>query len=396
MPLRVKSFRENQKVLSIASAFSGGLFLSVGLIHILPEAAENFDNYLNQTQHFPFQMLITVASFSFLLLLDRVIGGQFHGIHHHNEEDNEHDEVQEKKHHNGNEYYHNNSCNDDSTISHAIYHDYNNIQNVVKYSQKQYARVENQDCQNKIKNDQIQNQFSINGIEEDQNFQEIENQKAIKKVIEDTENKEHHLINSSKTNYSLQNSISGCQQKRYSHCQDDLFSKDIHLLENSIVKLEVSKQDSQISNYFAPFVLQVALGIHACLEGLAIGVEQKFSRCLTIALAVLAHKWAEGLVLGLAFKQSNMKIKQASIMIAIQAAMNPIGIALGWILSGAGNLVCGILMSISAGTFIYISTQEVIAEEFSKNRYQVTKYLFYLLGVGFISSLYFIEQATED
>jgi zinc transporter 1/2/3 len=40
--------------------------------------------------------------------------------------------------------------------------------------------------------------------------------------------------------------------------------------------------------------------------------------------------------------------------------MNPIGIGLGWILSDQGLLTTGIFQAISAGTFIYIATIEVI------------------------------------
>lgn len=47
-------------------------------------------------------------------------------------------------------------------------------------------------------------------------------------------------------------------------------------------------------------------------------------------------------------------------MILIQAFMNPMGIGLGWVLSESGPLVTGIFYSISAGTFIYISTIEII------------------------------------
>ena len=69
--------------------------------------------------------------------------------------------------------------------------------------------------------------------------------------------------------------------------------------------------------------------------------------------------------LGLAFKQANIDLKTSTIMIAIQAAMNPIGVGIGWALSDQGPLVTGIFTSISAGTFIYIATLEVIVEEFS-------------------------------
>lgn len=74
--------------------------------------------------------------------------------------------------------------------------------------------------------------------------------------------------------------------------------------------------------------------------------------------------------------------------------MNPIGVAIGWALSDQGNLVTGIFMSISAGTFVYIATLEVLVEEFNVKRYKIVKFLFFLLAIGFVSSLFFIEQAT--
>jgi zinc transporter 1/2/3 len=40
--------------------------------------------------------------------------------------------------------------------------------------------------------------------------------------------------------------------------------------------------------------------------------------------------------------------------------MNPIGIGVGWALSSSGPLIVGIFYAISSGTFIYISTVEVI------------------------------------
>lgn len=57
-------------------------------------------------------------------------------------------------------------------------------------------------------------------------------------------------------------------------------------------------------------------------------------------------------------------------MITIQAVMNPVGIGLGWILSNQGFLVTSVFESISAGTFIYIATVEVIVEEFNIARYK--------------------------
>ncbi len=46
-----------------------------------------------------------------------------------------------------------------------------------------------------------------------------------------------------------------------------------------------------------PYLLQIAIGIHAVFEGLAIGIEKETTVVLGIALAVCFHKWAEGLTL---------------------------------------------------------------------------------------------------
>ena len=45
LPIRIKSFKTNPLLLSMTKAFSGGLFLAVGLVHLLPEANEHFGNY---------------------------------------------------------------------------------------------------------------------------------------------------------------------------------------------------------------------------------------------------------------------------------------------------------------------------------------------------------------
>jgi zinc transporter 1/2/3 len=48
-------------------------------------------------------------------------------------------------------------------------------------------------------------------------------------------------------------------------------------------------------------------------------------------------------------------------MIMLQAIFNPVGILLGWLLEMQGPLTVGIATAISAGTFIYIATIEVIS-----------------------------------
>lgn len=93
----------------------------------------------------------------------------------------------------------------------------------------------------------------------------------------------------------------------------------------------------------------------------------------------------------MAFKKAKVPRKTAKIMIFIQAIMNPIGVSIGWILSNGGDLVTGIFYAISAGTFLYISTIEVIVEEFNMARYKCGKYLAFILAIGFVCGIWFIE-----
>ena len=53
----------------------------------------------------------------------------------------------------------------------------------------------------------------------------------------------------------------------------------------------------KVVNIWAPYILQVAIGIHAVFEGMAIGIEKNAGEVLGITAAVIFHKWAEGLTL---------------------------------------------------------------------------------------------------
>jgi zinc transporter 1/2/3 len=37
IPIKSKTFRESPRILGVANAFSGGVFLAIALMHILPE-----------------------------------------------------------------------------------------------------------------------------------------------------------------------------------------------------------------------------------------------------------------------------------------------------------------------------------------------------------------------
>lgn len=91
IPLRSQSFKSNPKVLALSSAFAGGLFLAVGILHLLPEANEHFEDYYkaneatdgedasdDDEEHFPWSFFITVCSFALILFIEKIATDHTH------------------------------------------------------------------------------------------------------------------------------------------------------------------------------------------------------------------------------------------------------------------------------------------------------------------------------
>ena len=56
IPIKFSFFRTNIKLIGIANSFSAGIFISVGLVHLLPESTEKLNNCTKST--FPFSFFI--------------------------------------------------------------------------------------------------------------------------------------------------------------------------------------------------------------------------------------------------------------------------------------------------------------------------------------------------
>ena len=129
LPAKVKSCGRNPKFMSMANSFSGGLFLAIALIHILPDVIKDYEEYLHpdpptvvtytksgrpklthgEESEFPLPFMLVFCGYTFILLVDKVMfdshalfGGHDHGHGHgHGEEaeDDGHGHGHEKKEH---------------------------------------------------------------------------------------------------------------------------------------------------------------------------------------------------------------------------------------------------------------------------------------------------------
>ena len=145
-------------------------------------------------------------------------------------------------------------------------------------------------------------------------------------------------------------------------------------------------------NSILPYMLLLALGFHEIFEGMALGIQDDIKKTSFLALAIAGHEWASDLTLGVAILKNGIKFKKFFFMILIFAAIGPIGIALGLILSQTINeTVKAIILSITVGTLIYVACNEVLAELFENPENKYIKFLMFILGGIFTSILSIIE-----
>ncbi len=78
------------------------------------------------------------------------------------------------------------------------------------------------------------------------------------------------------------------------------------------------------------------------------------------------------------------------------ALSTSIGVAIGLGLSEESVLVSSILLSISTGTFIYVSCTEIIQSEFERGYSEWVQFIFVTLGGAMIVSLWFVENGKPN
>ena len=93
LPAKVKSCGRNPKFMSMANSFSGGLFLAIALVHILPDVVKDWNEYNEKAkvtsaasresftsfngeednEPFPLPFILVFCGYTFILLVDKVM-----------------------------------------------------------------------------------------------------------------------------------------------------------------------------------------------------------------------------------------------------------------------------------------------------------------------------------
>ena len=84
---------------------------------------------------------------------------------------------------------------------------------------------------------------------------------------------------------------------------------------------------------------------------------------------------------------------QTYLLVLIFCCFTPMGIAIGVAISSSDSKTSAVFHGLSAGTFMYIATTEIIVGEFNNRKARFWKFLAYLCGFGVMCSVFYIERA---
>ena len=316
LPIYNTRFKTNSRLLSLCNCFCGGLFLAIGLVHILPEAHEMLDEKIEPTKTndnilvgcgeggIQWSYLICLMSFSSILLLEKVIFNNS-DLTDENGLDHDHGEQMNLK-----------KSILNSSIRNSLIEDSDNIENNFK---------ERVSCKYKLAL-RLSNNSNLNGSfvkNRDDDFEEFDmmvkkpklkifksNEKGDEEEkLEDIQETSSDMLKESllsdKNNLEIQN------QKNKEIIQKSMEkpslkvtmisegNNDEQVIENEKIEGHhhhnlVKKDDSLLTCV----ILLVAMGIHGFFALLAFGIEPSKAGTVNLFIALIVHKWSEALTVG--------------------------------------------------------------------------------------------------
>eukprot|EP00340_Litonotus_pictus_P009853 CAMPEP_0170526374 /NCGR_PEP_ID=MMETSP0209-20121228/11806_1 /TAXON_ID=665100 ORGANISM="Litonotus pictus, Strain P1" /NCGR_SAMPLE_ID=MMETSP0209 /ASSEMBLY_ACC=CAM_ASM_000301 /LENGTH=356 /DNA_ID=CAMNT_0010816161 /DNA_START=111 /DNA_END=1181 /DNA_ORIENTATION=- len=351
----------------LSNSFSGGIFLGIGIFHLLPEAIEGFSGYFNEqgvtgfVTRIPIAYILIWVAFVMTLYIEK-IAFDSHALLDHghgtgegksgNDNEGEGKETEGEKAEEQDEEVFKNMVSTQGKVGSFL-------------MEKNLALNKNTTVdKEKLKASQIGKSYLDKG---DDDLGDVFEKVKVGKINQDSKND------------------TSDPEKGVATTMDS----------NQLEGKENKPKGPAMSSAITPYLLLLALCFHSLFEGIATGLQNNTKGTISLMVAILAHKWAAALTIGVSFTKSGTEKSTFLKMIFIFSINSPIGIGLGMILTTFPDWVVASFTSLSVGTFIYIGGAEVIVEEFAISRYKWVKFFMYLFGGAFMLGVTMWEVAGE-
>ena len=399
MPILIRNFKSNKVLISLSQCFAGGLFIAIGLIHILPEARENLegrnDNDLSGIAHdhhyFPLSLFICLITFSLIMFLDKVVFNNTDLIDTPIEQSDFRHSVLRKS-------MIGDSDDPEDNFKERVSHNVKLAMSLSKMNieKKHFTEVEEEgyltiadekgeECKNEINKPKD----DLSGKIDFPSFQKEEFGKKQNEELKTESPKQQEEGNIKLLKSDINNQKCKTTDVNFHRHLDD--KKEVQFHHNHDHHGHHHANVKKGSTYFAAMFILTAMGIHSLFEGLALGVEENDKGFINMLIAIFAHKWCDSLVVGFSFVNAELSTRMSIMLILFLSLFTPLGIFIGFLGEDSKTLT-GVFQSISAGTFIYISCGEIIVEEFSIATRKYLKFLMYAFGIAFVTLMTSIEH----
>jgi len=152
---------------------------------------------------------------------------------------------------------------------------------------------------------------------------------------------------------------------------------------------------------FGAILLMAALSVHSLFEGIVIGTADTATLVWLLAAIVVAHKWAAAFSVANQLSADQKGNRLAQGLLAIFCLASPLGSILGWSVNAMADtaesegpaFVQTLLNSIAVGTLFYIGFVEVIPEEFTGPKDAVKRFCVLFASAMFVFGLTLLHMA---
>jgi len=227
----------------------------------------------------------------------------------------------------------------------------------------------------------------------DSDTKNVEPTLFIEKSDLDTESTNHSHDNNDERSENFKTEDS---ESHNHHLLEDTGDEELHTIQKHVLPTEklvhghrtpYDKEGSLVT----PILLFIVLSIHAIFEGIVLGLQSEIKPTLSIAIAIILHKPVEALTLGIVMCVEVVSRANYFIISVIFSSVAPVGILIGLLVkitSTVPPILVGIFSALAIGSFLYISTTEIIADEFHRttsNKEKWMKMAAVFIGICFVS-----------
>lgn len=141
---------------------------------------------------------------------------------------------------------------------------------------------------------------------------------------------------------------------------------------------------------FAAFALILAVSLHAVIEGMGMGSGTNSEVVLSTFIGVAVHKGLEGFAVGANLIEAAVSTRRFIMYSGVVCLASPLGALIGYLVTlgdARNGLVSPVLQALAVGTFIQVATMEFLPRTFAKPENFWLKAAGLVIGFGVMSTM---------